>query len=483
MDFLADINNAVPEATLAGFGLGGLLLGAIGGDRIAGLLRVLAAAALAVAAGLTFYQFNHPGAVDGISAFASPLAPDGLYRVTMFTLFAKGVTYVLAALALFMSGGFLKSAQMERYEYPLLVTFASLGAGMMLSANDLMTLYVGIETLSLSSYVLAAFRRDSLKSAEAGLKYFVLGALASGLLLYGSSLIYGFTGGTGYSVIAAAPVSVGLVFGLVFVICGLAFKASAAPFHIWTPDVYEGAPAPVVAFFSTAPKIAAVALLAHVLFVAFGTHEESWRQIIAIIAALSMLIGAFGALLQKSVKRILAYSSISNVGFALIGIAAGVENGAAAVLVYMTLYVIATLGLFGGVLALRRAGKAIDEVSDLNGLVKQKPGMAMGLLILIFSVAGIPPAAGFWGKLQVFTAGLQADMLWLVLVGALSSVVSLGYYLRIVWAMFMKPAGEPLDRTDVSVAATVFLTAILIFPVLTVTIQMLLDAAVLASGG
>ena len=243
---------------------------------------------------LTFYQFQHPGAVDGIEAFISPLAPDGLYRVTPFTLFAKGVTYVLAALALFMSGGFLKTAQMERYEYPLLVTFASLGAGMMLSANDLMTLYVGIETLSLSSYVLAAFRRDSLKSAEAGLKYFVLGALASGLLLYGSSLIYGFTGGTGYSVIAAAPVSVGLTFGLVFVICGLAFKASAAPFHIWTPDVYEGAPAPVVAFFSTAPKIAAVALLAHVMFVTFGNVEHSWQMIIAIISALSMLIGAFG---------------------------------------------------------------------------------------------------------------------------------------------------------------------------------------------
>jgi NADH-quinone oxidoreductase subunit N len=483
MDFLADINNAIPEATLAGFCLVGLLLGAIGGDRIAGLLRLLSVVALAVAAALTFYQFQHPGAADGIEAFISPLAPDGLYRVTLFTLFAKGVTYVLAALALFMSGGFLKTAQMERYEYPLLVTFASLGAGMMLSANDLMTLYVGIETLSLSSYVLAAFRRDSLKSAEAGLKYFVLGALASGLLLYGSSLIYGFTGGTGSSVIAAAPTSIGLTFGLVFVICGLAFKASAAPFHIWTPDVYEGAPAPVVAFFSTAPKIAAVALLAHVMFVTFGNVEHSWQMIIAIISALSMLIGAFGALLQNSIKRILAYSSISNVGFALIGIAAGAEDGASAVLVYMTLYVIATLGMFGGILALRRGGRAVDQVSDLNGLVKNKPGMAIGLLVLIFSVAGIPPAAGFWGKLQVFAAGIQADMLWLVLVGAIASVVSLGYYLRLVWAMFMKPAGEPLDRTDISVGATVFLTSIAIFPVLTITIQWLFDAAARASGG
>ena len=481
MNFLADINNALPEAILVAFGLVGLLVGAIGGDRISGLLRLVAAIALAAASAAAFVQF---GRGETISAFASAeLAPEGLYRVTLFTLFAKGVTYAMAAFALFMSSGFLKSAQMERYEYPLLIVFGSLGAGMMLSANDLMTLYVGIETLSLSSYVLAAFRRDSIKSAEAGLKYFVLGALASGLLLYGSALIYGFSGGTGYAAIAAAPTSVGLLFGLVFVICGLAFKASAAPFHIWTPDVYEGAPSPVVAFFSTAPKIAAVTLLAHVMFVAFGPHIASWQLIIAIIAALSMLIGAFGALMQSSIKRILAYSSISNVGFALIGIAAGAEAGAAAVLVYMTLYVIATLGMFGGVLALRRGGKSIDAVSDLNGLVKSKPGMALGLLILIFSVAGIPPAAGFWGKLQVFTAGIEADMLWLVLVGALASVVSLGYYLRLVWAMFMKPAGEPLDRTDVSVAATVAISALIVFPILTVAIQMLLNATALAAGG
>jgi NADH-quinone oxidoreductase subunit N len=480
MDFLSDITTALPETILVAFGLVALLLGAIGGDRISGLLRVLSAIALTAAAVAAVVQF---GRGESVTAFASAMAPDGLYKATPFTLFAKGVTYVLAAFALFMSGGALKVSQMERYEYPLLLTFGSFGAGMMLSANDLMTLYVGIETLSLSSYVLAAFRRDSLKSAEAGLKYFVLGALASGLLLYGSALVYGFSGGTSYAVIAAAPTSIGLVFGLVFLICGLSFKASAAPFHIWTPDVYEGAPAPVVAFFSTAPKIAAVGVLAHVMFTAFGPHIASWKQIIAIIAALSMLIGAFGALMQNSIKRILAYSSISNVGFALIAIAAGAENGAAAVLVYMTLYVIATLGMFGGVLSLRRGGKAIDQVSDLNGLVKSKPGIALGLLILIFSVAGIPPAAGFWGKLQVFTAGIEGGMLWLVLVGALASVVSLGYYLRLVWAMFVKPAGEPLDKTDMSVAATVGITTILIFPVLTITIQFLLDAAARAVGG
>ncbi len=481
MDFLADISNSAPEAILAGFGLVGLLIGAIGGDRISGLLRLLAVIALGAAAAAAVVQF---GRGEAIPAFASdPLAPDGLYKATMFTVFAKVVTYGLAAAALLMSGGFLKVSQMERYEYPLLIVFASFGAGMMLSANDLMTLYVGIETLSLSSYVLAAFRRDSEKSAEAGLKYFVLGALASGLLLYGASLVYGFAGSTGYTAIAAAPESIGLTFGLVFVICGLAFKASAAPFHIWTPDVYEGAPTPVVAFFSTAPKIAAVGVLAHVLFTAFGPHAGSWQQIVAIIAALSMLIGAFGALLQNSIKRILAYSSISNVGFALIGVAAGAEKGATSVLVYMTLYVVATLGMFGGILVLRREGKAVDQISDLNGLVKSKPGIALGLMVLIFSVAGIPPAAGFWGKLQVFTAGISADLLWLVLVGAVASVVSLGYYLRIVWAMFMKPPGEALDKTDVSVSLVVALTGLAMFPVLTIFIQALLDVAARVTGG
>ena len=481
MNLLADISIAAPEAALAGFGLAGVLLGAIGGDRISGLIRLASVAALAAAAALAAVQFVHG---QTLSAFASePLAVDGLYKVSAFTLFAKTVTYSTAALALLMSGGFLKTAQMERYEYPLLIVFAALGAGLMLSANDLMTLYVGIETLSLSSYVLAAFRRDSVKSAEAGVKYFVLGALASGLLLYGSSLVYGFTGGTGYAVIAAADGSIGLTFGLVLVICGLAFKASAAPFHIWTPDVYEGAPAPVVAFFATAPKIAAVGLTAHVLFSAFGPHMASWQDILGIVSALSMLVGAFGALMQNSIKRILAYSSISNVGFALIGVTAGAQNGAPAVMVYMTLYVLATLGMFAAVLALRRGGKAVDDISDLNGLVKSKPGLALGLMVLIFSVAGIPPAAGFWGKLEVFSAGVRADLFWLVLVGAIASVVSLGYYLRLVWAMFMKPPAPALDRTDASVGTIVALTGLAMFPVLTITIQSLLDAAARTAGG
>jgi NADH-quinone oxidoreductase subunit N len=467
------LQTALPDAILAGTGLVGVLLGAVFGDRSSVLIRLLSVVALAAAAVLAFLQVAQP----------SHLAFEGLYLASPFTSFAKGVTYVMAALALFMAGGFLRAVKMERYEYSLLTVFASMGAGVMLSAHNLMTLYMGLETLSLSSYVLAAFSRDSVRSAEAGLKYFVLGALASGLLLYGASLVYGFAHGTGYDAIAAAPASIGLTFGLVFLIVGLAFKASAAPFHIWTPDVYEGAPTPVVAFFSTAPKIAAVVLLANVMFTAFGPQMASWEGVIAIISALSMIIGAFGALMQNNLKRLLAYSSINNVGFALIGIAAGDKIGASSVLIYMTLYVIATLGIFAGLMALRRSGLPLETVSDLNGLAKLKPGMTLGLVLLIFSVAGIPPLAGFWGKVVVIQAGLRADMLWLVLIGLASSVVALGYYLRLIWAMMMKPPGENMDRTDWTVAATVFATSVLVFPVLTVAIQRLMDVAASAHVG
>jgi NADH-quinone oxidoreductase subunit N len=482
MNVMADLNIAAPDAIIAAVGLAGVLLCAIVGDKISGFMRILSAVALAVAAGIAFYQVE----------WGRQPAFGGLYLVLPVTSFAKGVMYAMAAACTFMSGGALKRQGMDRYEYSLLTLFASMGAGVMLSANDLMTLYMGVETLSLASYVLAAFQRDSVRSAEAGLKYFVLGALASGLLLYGASLVYGYSGSTNYEVIAAAPSSIGMTFGLVLLITGLAFKCAAAPFHVWTPDVYEGAPAPTVAFFATAPKIAAVVLMANVMFHTFTSQEQSWTQVIAIISAASMVIGAFGALVQNNVKRILAYSSISNVGFALIGVAAGTAgdaalgkgSGEAAVLVYMTIYVIATLGLFGGVIALRRQGRAVETVADLNGLFKQKPAMALGLIFLIFSVAGIPPAAGFFGKYQVIQAGLSADMLWLVLIGLASSVVSLGYYLRLVWAVTVKPPGEQLDKTDWSVAATVLVCSVLVFPVLTIAIQLLLNqAAVAAAAG
>ncbi len=473
MNLITDLQNSAPEAALAIIGLAAVLIGAIVGEGSRLLIRTIAVAALAGAAVLAAQQYGS-GRLEAFGA---------LYVATPFVAFAKIGLYALAAISLLVSGKSLKEAAVDRYEYPLLILFAALGGGVMLSANSLMTLYLGVETLSLPSYVLAAFRRDHVRSAEAGLKYFVLGALASGLLLYGCSLVYGFTGSASYDVIAEADLSIGLTFGMVLIIIGLAFKASAAPLHVWTPDVYAGAPTPVVTFFATAPKLAAVAVFANVMFSAFNGHETDWSPIIAIIAALSMIIGSLGALTQSSLKRLLAYSSIANVGFALIGLAAGVEVGASAILVYMAIYVVGTLGLFVGLLTIRKDGEPLDTIDDLNGLAKAKPLVAFGMTVLIFSVAGIPPAAGFWGKLAVFQAGLEADLLWLVLVGVVASVISLGYYLRVVWAMMVKPSDSTLDRSDWVEVAAVVGASVAVFPVLTITIQSLLDAAASATLG
>lgn len=473
MDIIAELHSIAPEALLAAVGLLGVLIGAVIGDKSRGLVRLICVIGLAAAALLAAQQYQNVA----FTAFGD------LYRVTPFVAFAKVGLYATAAIALLISGRSLNDLSLNRYEYSLLLLFAAAGAGVMLSANNLMTLYLGVETLSLPSYVLAAFRRDHVRSAEAGLKYFVLGALASGLLLYGCSLVYGFAGSADYTAISMADPSIGIIFGMVLIIIGLAFKASAAPLHVWTPDVYDGAPTAVVTFFATAPKIAAVALFANVLIGAFGESEADWTPIVAIIAAASMLIGSFGALAQKNLKRLLAYSSIANVGFALIGLAAGAQFGAQSILVYMTIYIIATLGLFAGVLTLRRGGEPLETISDLDGLAKSKPIVAIGMTVLVFSVAGIPPAAGFWGKLAVFEAALRADMLWLVLVGVVASVVSLGYYLRIVWAMMVKPADTEIDRSDWLEVGTVALTALVVFPVLTIGIQTLLDAAANAGLG
>lgn len=471
MDLITDLHSAAPEVLLAAAGLVLVLLGAIVGDGSRLVVRMLVVASLVGAAVLSLLQYQN----------GTQLAFEALYRAPPFVAFVKVGLYALAAIALLISGRALKEIECNRYEYSLLILFAALGGGVMISANNLMSLYLGIETLSLPSYVLAAVRRDQVRSAEAGLKYFVLGALASGLLLYGCSLVYGFAGSASYAEIAEADLSIGMVFGLVLIIVGLAFKASAAPLHVWTPDVYAGAPTPVVTFFATAPKLAAVGVTANVLISGFGPHSADWQPIIAIIAAASMLVGAFGALAQSDLKRLLAYSSIANVGFALIALAAGEEAGADAVLVYMSIYVLGTLGLFAGLLTMRRGGEPVQTIDDLNGLVKSKPLVAIGMTVLVFSVAGIPPAAGFWGKLAVFEAGLSGDLLWLVIVGIVASVVSLGYYLRLVWAMMVKPGDETLDKSDWLEVGTVIGASVLVFPVLTIGIQRLLDAA--ASAG
>ena len=324
----------------------------------------------------------------------------------------------------------------------------------MVSANSLLTMYMGLELQSLSLYVLAAIRRDHVKSAEAGIKYFILGALASGMLLFGSSLVYGFTGSINFDSIAftlseqGAAVS-GLVIGLVFVLAGLAFKVSAVPFHMWTPDVYEGAPTSVTAFFAIVPKIAAMALLMRILFGPFGAMMIEWRQVIWFLAVASMLVGAFAGITQTNIKRLMAYSSIGNMGYAMIGIIAGTHEGVGAVVVYLVLYMIMSAGVFSFILMMRRGGLAIEEISELSGLSRTSPLMAYAMAALMFSMSGIPPLAGFFGKLLVFKAAVASGFYWLAVLGVLSSVVASYYYLRIIKVMFFD---EPADALDPQVA-------------------------------
>ena len=448
LDYVAIMEAAAPEMWLAAVGLIGVLLGALLKDKFNTVAFKFATLALFVAGGLSLYHYQ------GGEAFG------GLMKTNTFVNFAKFISFAVAGFALLMSEGFLKRHDTIRYEYALLTLFAAVGIGVILSASNLMTLYMGIETLSLSSYVLAAFHRDSARSAEAGLKYFVLGALASGILLYGASLVYGFSGSADYSVIASAPKSIGLLLGMVLMITGLAFKISAAPMHVWTPDVYEGAPTPVAAFFSAAPKMASMVVFANVMFTVFGARFDDWQLIVALIAGMSMLIGAFGALGQNNIKRLLGYSSIANVGYALVAVAAGPQLGASALLMFMTIYVISALGLFAGVLAMRRKGGMVEDVRELGGLMRNRPWLAIALSVLIWSIAGLPPFGGFFGKFYVVLAGLDAELMWLVIILVLSSVVSLGYYLRLILVMWVDDPKERFEAIDGSVTLTVVLTAL-----------------------
>ena len=448
LDFTSILMTVAPELWLALAGLIGVLLGAVFGDRFNALSFKFGALSLFGAAALAAMHFA------GGEAFG------GLVRTNSFVNFAKVISFVLAGIALFISEGFLKRHETIRYEYALLTIFASLGMGIILSAADLMTLYMGIETLSLSSYVLAAFHRDSARSSEAGLKYFVLGALASGMLLYGASLVYGFTGTTSFAGIAASSMSTGTMFGMVLMIVGLAFKISAAPMHVWTPDVYEGAPTSVVAFFASAPKMASTVVFANVLYTVFGSAIDQWQLIVAIIAGMSMIIGSLGALTQTNIKRLLGYSSIANVGYALVAVAAGQKAGAAALLTFSTIYAITTLGLFAGVLAMRRRGGMVEGISELGGLARTKPVLAITLSVLIFSIAGLPPFGGFFGKFEVLRAGLDAGLMPLAILVVIASVISLGYYLRLIKIMWFDEPTERFENVDVSVMGTVVLSAI-----------------------
>ncbi len=449
-DLEAIVATIGPELLLAGAGLVGVLIGAFLKDGFNALSFKFGAAALIGAAVLTGLNW------DGGRAF------DGLVETGPFVNFAKVVSYVSGAIALLMAEGFLRRHETGRYEYSLLVIFAALGMGMILSASNVMVLYLGVETLSLSSYVLASFHRDSARSAEAGLKYFVLGALASGILLYGISLVYGFTGSTFYEDIAAAEPQLGFLFGMVLMITGLAFKVSAAPMHVWTPDVYEGSPSPVVAFFATAPKMASMVVFAVIMFTAFPqvVAFENWQIIIGIIAAASMLIGAFGALMQTNLKRLLGYSSVANMGYALVALAAGAQVGGAGLLIFMTAYVIGSLGLFGGVLAMRREGGMVEQIDELSGLIQRRPALTLALTTLIISVSGFPLAFGFIGKLSIFEAGIQAGLLPLVIILVISSVIAFGYYLRLILIMWVKEPADDFEPVDATVTITVYVTAL-----------------------
>ena len=376
-------------------------------------------------------------------AFGGAFIDDGFAR------YAKVVVLWSSAIILIISRDYLTKNNLMKFEYPILIGLAVVGMMMMVSAGDLMSLYMGIELQSLALYVIAAFNRDSIRSTEAGLKYFVLGALSSGLLLYGASLIYGFSGTTNFDGIALAlnqgEISLGLLIGLVFLATGLAFKVSAAPFHMWTPDVYEGAPTPVTAFFATAPKVAAMILFTRFAYGAFGEIKSDWQQIVSFLAVASMFLGSIAAIGQKDIKRMMAYSSIGHMGFALVGLASGTEIGVQALLIYMSIYVIMNIGTFAFILSMEKDGHPVTEISALNMYSRVDPLRALALMILMFSLAGIPPMVGFFGKFYVLQAAVDANMAWLAIAGVIASVIGAFYYLRIVYLMYF---GEEKDLLD-----------------------------------
>jgi NADH-quinone oxidoreductase subunit N len=444
-----------------------LMVAAYAGDKAARVATWLAIASLAGAIAVM------PGIRDlGATGYG------GLYIADSFAALSKVLIYGAAAVSLLAAAGWFARGGTYRAEYPVLILLSCVGMGMMVSAGDLLTLYVGLELQSLSAYVLASFQRRDSRSAEAGLKYFVLGALASGILLYGISLLYGFTGTTlfgGISASLAKGVGTGELFGIVFLLAGIAFKISAVPFHMWTPDVYEGAPTPVAAFFSSAPKVAAMALLVRVTVGALGPAAHSWQQIVIFSALASTILGGVAAIGQRNIKRLLAYSSINNVGFALIGLAAATREGIASVMFYMSVYIVMTLGAFLCVLRMRDAdGRPVETIDSLSGVSRTDFGFALAMAIFMFSLAGIPPLFGFWPKFLVFNAAVQANLTWLAAVGIATSVISAFYYIKIVKVMFFDepaPAYEPSrDRIG---GALIFLAALFVSPLGYLTIGFL----------
>ncbi len=422
-----DLVPALPEIVLAVGAMALLMVGAFRGERSAGAVSWLSILLL-VAAGAVVVWLP-AGKLVGFG---------GSFIVDPFARFLKLLALTGSATAILMSLSYLKTEKIERFEYPILIVLSATGMLMLISAGDLIALYLGLELMSLALYVVAAINRDSVRSSEAGLKYFVLGALSSGMLLYGASLIYGFTGTVSFVGIAKATGhgGIGLIFGLVFLFAGFCFKVSAVPFHMWTPDVYEGAPTPITAFFAAAPKVAGIAIFVRTTIVAFPGIETQWRQIVVFVAIASMALGAFAAIGQTNIKRLMAYSSIGHMGFALVGLAAGTAEGVQGVLIYMAIYVAMTLGTFACILAMRRDGVMVEQISDLAGLARSHPTLAFFLAMLLFSLAGIPPLAGFFAKFYVFLAAIKAGLFALAVLGVLASVVGAYYYLAIIKTMY-----------------------------------------------
>ncbi|MEN9062490.1 NADH-quinone oxidoreductase subunit NuoN [Ponticoccus litoralis] len=433
----ADLNIILPEILLSIYAMVALVAAVYTGKDKAAPLLVWLTSGLFLA--VAFWI--------GTTGEGTRTAFGGMFNDDGFARFSKIVILVSAACVLLMSEGYMARRGLLRFEYPLLIALAAVGMMMMVSAGDLMALYMGLELQSLALYVVAALRRDSAKSTEAGLKYFVLGALSSGLLLYGASLVYGYAGTTLFSgIIATASdgeISIGLLLGLVLLISGLAFKVSAVPFHMWTPDVYEGSPTPVTAFFATAPKVAAMGLFARVMFDAFGTVTSDWGQVVALLSLLSMFLGGVAAIGQRDIKRLMAYSSIAHMGYALMGLAAGTALGVQAMLIYMAIYVTMNVGTFAFILSMERDGHPVTDIEALGMYSRKEPGKALAMLVLLFSLAGVPPLVGFFGKLYVLRAAYDAGLAWLAVAGVVASVIGAFYYLRIVYYMYF---GE--DRED-----------------------------------
>jgi len=394
----------------------------------------------------------------------------GMFVSDPFAVYFKVLVLFASALTLAISHNYMENQGIARFEYTVLIVFATLGMMIMISANNLMSLYLGLEMQSLSLYVIATFNRDDERSTEAGLKYFVLGAVASGMLLYGSSLVYGFSGTTDFQILGnmfatehGPDASIGMIVGIVFILAGLSFKVSAVPFHMWTPDVYEGAPTPVTAFFSVGPKIAAIALFIRVMVGPFGDLVQHWQQIIVLISVASMLLGAFAAINQTNIKRMMAYSSIGHVGYALIGLVVANEAGVRGIMIYMAVYLFMNMGAFACILTMRRAGRMVENISDLSGLSKTHPMVAAALAIFMFSMAGIPPLAGFFSKLYIFFAAVESGFFALAIIGVMSSVVGAFYYLRIIKVVYFDPPDESLDTPiDRNLGYVIFGTAMIV---------------------